>query len=362
MNKSLTAMDVVVYGLILGLGVLQFSLYQRSDDFFGGDTVYFELARSIVERGSYGFNFKSETMFPPGFPAILALICITVGCSYAVLIRSMAVFTALGFIVSYELLRREQGRTVAAVCCLLLASSPLIFEFSTQAVFSDLPYFFTSMLTLLVAKQLEMAQSPRARAALCLLCGLLLVGSLLIRSSGVALLIGLFAWLVVSFFFADRTAVILRFKTFVPILLLGIAVQTLWMHWAKQNEVLEWPLGGFPRSYISQLSVKSGNHPELGTASLSNIPSRIAQNLADRTAGLMELLMRKEYIDPAWFSPAIFGSVFLVLLGVGCSMWRTGGRWQEWYFVSHEAMYLLWPWNFELRFLVPVAPLACLYL
>src|SRR5215813_5158367 len=105
MNKSLTAMDVVVYGLILGLGVLQFSLYQRSDDFFGGDTVYFELARSIVERGSYGFNFKSETMFPPGFPAILALICITVGCSYAVLIRSMAVFTALGFIVSYELLR-----------------------------------------------------------------------------------------------------------------------------------------------------------------------------------------------------------------------------------------------------------------
>jgi len=33
----------------------------------------------------------------------------------------------------------------------------------------------------------------------------------------------------------------------------------------------------------------------------------------------------------------------------------------EWYFVGHEAMYLLWPWDLELRFLLPVAPLAGLY-
>lgn len=30
--------------------------------------------------------------------------------------------------------------------------------------------------------------------------------------------------------------------------------------------------------------------------------------------------------------------------------------------MSHEAMYLVWPWPFEMRFLLPVAPLACLYL
>ena len=121
MTQSLTAADLGVYGLLLGLGALQFCLYQRSDDFFVGDVSYFELARSIVEKGSYGFNFKPETMLPPGFPMILALLCVTVSCSRAVLIRSMAVFATMGFIASYELLRRVQGRAVAAASCLLLA-------------------------------------------------------------------------------------------------------------------------------------------------------------------------------------------------------------------------------------------------
>src|SRR5262249_3471779 len=51
-----------------------------------------------------------------------------------------------------------------------------------------------------------------------------------------------------------------------------------------------------------------------------------------------------------------------VLVGIGCSLYRTGGGLPEWYFLSQEVMYLLWPWNFELRFFLPVTPLACLYL
>lgn len=70
-HKSLTATDIFVYGLILGLGALQFGLSQRSDDYFTGDTIYFELARSIIEQGFYGFNFKPETLLPPGFLGVL---------------------------------------------------------------------------------------------------------------------------------------------------------------------------------------------------------------------------------------------------------------------------------------------------
>jgi hypothetical protein len=47
---------------------------------------------------------------------------------------------------------------------------------------------------------------------------------------------------------------------------------------------------------------------------------------------------------------------------LGASLWRTGGGLLEWYFVSYEAMFLFWPWDFELRFVLPVLPLFCLYM
>jgi hypothetical protein len=71
-HKLSATTDIIVYGLIFALGALQFALAQRSDDFFTGDVTYFKLARSLVEKGFYGFDFKPETLLPPGFPVILA--------------------------------------------------------------------------------------------------------------------------------------------------------------------------------------------------------------------------------------------------------------------------------------------------
>jgi hypothetical protein len=54
--------------------------------------------------------------------------------------------------------------------------------------------------------------------------------------------------------------------------------------------------------------------------------------------------------------------VLLIALGLGASLRLTGGSLSEWYFIGHEVMYSIWPWPYEMRFLLPVAPLACLYL
>jgi len=359
-RELVTVTDIIVYGIILSLGALQFGLSQRATDFFRGDTTYFELAQSIIQEGFYGFDFKPETMLPPGFAVILASICITIGCNYGVLIRSMAVFGTLGFVASYELLRHKEGRTVALVICVLLASSPIVFEFGTRLVFSDLPYFCTSMIFLLFATRMDSVRSFWEQSALWIVSLFMLVGSLMIRSSGIALLTGLFGWLVMSFF-GQREAAKRRVKSFFPILLIGVMVQAVWMMWAAKHESPDWPVPGYHASYISQLSVKNGNYPELGTVSLKDIPLRIEQNLSVRAATLVALLTRKEYIDSAWFSPLVVGPILLIVIGVGCTIWRNGGDLSEWYFVSHEAIYLLWPW-FELRFVLPVAPLACLYL
>lgn len=361
-HKLLITTDIIVYGLILAIGALEFVAWQRSDEFYRGDATYFELARSLIRDGFYGFNFKAETMLPPGFPMILASICVTVGCSHAILIRSISIFTTLGFIVTYQLLRVQQGRALAAISCLLLASSPIIFEFSTRVVFSDMPYFLFSMATLLVAVRLDSTKRFGARNIAWLLCSVLLVGSLLIRSAGIALLVALGEWLAASWFVARRDAA-RRIKTFLPLLILGILVQGLWMHWSGTHEVVEWPtIIGYPHSYFAQVRAKNGHYPELGTASLSDIPARVTQNLSARAVGLSALLSRKEYFDPTWYSPAVLGPILLILVGVGSSIRRGGGNWTEWYFVTHEGMYLLWPWNFDMRFFLPVAPLACLYL
>src|ERR1044071_4134585 len=53
-----TSADVLVYVLIIALGVMQCMLTLRSGDFFRGDTTYFEVARSLVSRRWYGFDYQ----------------------------------------------------------------------------------------------------------------------------------------------------------------------------------------------------------------------------------------------------------------------------------------------------------------
>jgi hypothetical protein len=360
---QVVAVDVLVCVFILALGALQFAFPLQSDDFFRGDTIYVELAQSILENRRYGVDYN-DVQYPPGLPGLIALMCASVGCGHTVLVRSMSVFLALGLIASYWLLKRQEGVAVAATTCLLIASSPIVFALSTQIVFSDLPYFFTSITTLvLVAKMDRTAKALAQTLLLGLICTVMLVSSLLLRSSGVALIAGLVGWLAVGGLWTDKATRTRRLRTFAVILLAGIVVQAVWMAWVSMHETVEWPmLEGHPRSYLSHLIVKNGIQPELGTASLTDVVARVPMNLVDRATGLMQLLTRKEYIEATWYSPLVFGSVLLISLGLGSSLRSAGGSLAEWYFMAHEAMYLLWPWPFEIRFLLPVAPLACLYL
>lgn len=353
--------DWAVCSLIVALGVLQFMLPQKGSEFVHGDTVYIEIARSILERGTYRLDFN-DVMYPPGLPALLALLWAMLGDSHEILVRSMALFEVLALLAAYDLLRREAGRAAAATICLLLASSPDLFAFSTQWVYSDLPFFFTSMATLLVAHRLERADKPRTRVVLGVLCAILLLCSLLLRSSGVALLAGMGAWLAIASALGEATTRGRRLKAFAGALLVGVVFQAAWMAWVATHETVEWPmLDGHPRTYLSQFKVKSGVTPELGTASVTDVIARVPTNLAARALGLAELVTH-HYVDPAWHSPPVLGAVLLIALGLGASLRPAGGGPAEWYFMAHEAMYLTWPWPFETRFLIPVAPLACLYL
>ncbi len=357
-----TAADALVIALVLILGAFEFLRPLNADGFFRGDTVYIEYARSILERGHYGLDFN-DIQYPPGLPALLVLLCKTVACTHAALVRSMAVVLTLALIASYRLLKREEGTAVAATACLLIASSPLVFEFATQSVSSDVPYFFTSVATLLLAAKLDDAAGARNRMLLALLCAVMLAMSLMIRSSAVALIAGLVGWLAIGSWATDPPTRTRRWRSFSGVVIVAIVVQAAWMGWVAKHEVVEWPmLEGYPRTYVSQLIVKSGIEPELGTASLPDFLSRVPANVAERAVGLMQFVTRREYLDSDWYSPLVLGTVLLIGLGLGSSLRAAGGSLAEWYFIGHEAMYAVWPWPYESRFLLPVVPLALLYL
>jgi len=356
-----TGADFAILAGILAVGSLYCWLSQRGTSFYSGDTSYIELARSILHR-SYGFNFRRETMLPPGFPAILALLIAVFGDSHAVMVRAISVFTTLGLGVSYVLLRHRAGRTFAAVVTALLCTSPIIFRTATTAVFSDLPYLFTSMTALLMLSSLDVDDTSRTVSVEWVLCGFFMLASFLIRSAGITLVLGLAAWLAVSCW-RDPARAVRRCRTFVPFLVAGLIVQAGWMAWIRKADVpAEWPIGGYPQSYTSQLRVRNGNQPELGMASAADLPNRAVQNLGAHAIGFVETITGKGGRLPhAWFMPWVIGPVVLVIVGFWASVWPAGGKPEDWYFVAHESMYLLWPWDLEMRFILPIVPLGCLY-
>jgi len=357
--SDFTPIDLIVHGLILILGALAFTFYLRVPNEML-DARYIELARSILEKGSYQFDFRPETMLPPGFPLVLAFVCLLAGYSHSVLLHVMAVSTTLALTASYEFLRRTESRGFAAAAVLLLGSSPAIFTFATQIVFSDMPYFCASIVVLLLAWLAFDLRPGLIRIGWMLAFSFFLIAALMIRSVGIALILGLCLW-ICSSFLADVTIGWRRLRLFLLPLLLASFTQVTWSHWAKERQFTEWPLPGYPASYLEQLKVKSGEYPELGMARWSDIPERVERNATIRTAELVKLLTRKPWINPYWGSPAIFGVIGLMFIGWASSIRKNGGQLHDWYFAAYELMFAFWPWDFEMRFLLPIVPLACLY-
>jgi hypothetical protein len=354
-----TVTDVGVYTFILLIGVFQLRHYLHTPDFMS-DVTYPDLVRSILDHGSYKIRLLPETTFPPGFPLILAVVVLFLGFSPAVLYAVVAVSTTLGLIAAYELLRRVEGRGVAVAASLFLASCPTLFGFNTGVVYPEMSYFLASTIALLLALKIDRAERSRSLIGWLVLLSGTLVLAVLIRSVGVALLAGLATWIFISLLALPELGRC-RLRKFVFPFVVGLAAQLCWSVWAHRHETLEWQLPGYPQSYISQLRVKNGQYPELGEAHLADIPSRIGRNLVMRAAGFSRLLIQRN-VSEFWSSPLILGPLVLIAFGVGSSVWSGAGQLHDWYFLWYEFIFMVWPWDYRDRFLIPVVPLAFLYL
>jgi len=357
-RSALTGFDVLVFSILLIFGAVPLFFYQRLSDSLG-DTVFFaDCARFLLAHGSYGINGHSETTQPPGLSAILAILFAIFGYSYAICLKAMAAFELLGVLAAYVFLRRFIHKSVAAVICVLLITSPSEFQTATQSVWPCFPVFFTTMVALLAFEECEKAPTRTGKIIWVLVLTVAMASSLMIATASLALLAAMAAAITFTFFRDGRMGWA-RLKTFLPVFAIAIVVQGYWMH--RKPDPLEWPLAGYPGPYLQQLKVKSGNDPELGMATLADIPVRIETNLFDQVDKLSQLVMRHGVNTNK--TSVLVVPILGIAIGWGYCLFQTGGRRPlEWYFAGYEFIYLMWPWRTEPRFLIPIAPLACFYL
>jgi hypothetical protein len=356
-DSSYQLTDFLFIAGILILGGLAFFSHDRASDFMFDDVYYADCAKSLLARGFYGILDRPETTQPPGLSAILALLCLVGGCTRAVFLSAIAVLETLGFLVSYAVIRRLAPRVVAGTICLLLMSSSLYFSLATRWVSTCFPLLFGTMSALLVVRKLDTATRLASKIAWGILLSALVAASLMIGSAALALLGGVMVWVAITMA-RDRPLGFARLKLFLPVLLVGGVVSGLWM---SRKPPEEWPVPGFPRPYLQQLYLKNGHYPELGNATLVDIPVRIARKAYEESKMIADMLVR-HWIDPSWASLLIAGPLVLILAGWCYSIGKTGGSLEDWYFAGGDFILLMWPWRLDERSFLPLAPLVCLYL
>jgi hypothetical protein len=356
-SSSVAWLDIVVYAVITLLGVSAFLFHFRSSDFLGEDVFYADCARSLLKHGFYGIDAHPETNQPPGMSAMLALLFTVFSDSFSTCLRAMAVFEVLGFIAAFEVLKRHSSRTVAAIVCIVLMSSPIYFQLTTQNVNPCLPVLFTTMAAVLAFRKYEKATTQPILLLWGMTLTVMVVAAVMFASASIALLGAMIA-VIVATFFRDQRLARRRALRLLPVLVVGLTVQGLWMH--RKPAPLEWPLPGYPAPYLQQLMVKSGNYPELGMASVGDIPVRIESNALKQMDLLAQVFLRHG-VNVSKVA-IVITPVLLIAAGWAYSMWESSGEsFVAWYFAGYQFIYLLWPWGVERRFFLPVAPLACLY-
>ena len=355
--SSVRSVDTVVWGTVVLFGLAGFWFYQHSGDFLGEDVFYADTARSLLAHRFYGIAGRPETNQPPGLSALLAIVFGLFGYSTAVCLRAIVVLEALGFIAAYQVIKRRLPKFVAAVICILLISSPIYFQLSTEMICPSMPFLFTTMAAIWACWKYEKESSFGLMFLWGTIVASLITASLMFASAAMALQGAILA-ATVSTVFRSRPLGLIRAKRMLPILLFGVIVQGWWMH--RNPAPPEWPLPGYPAPYLQQLKVKNGNYPELGMATAGDVLVRVKSNLLGESDLLAQIVFRHGVNETK--VAVVIAPVLLIVLGWAYCLWQARGQGiLEWYFAGYQFIYLLWPWGLERRFFLPIVPLACLY-
>lgn len=357
--KRFTLLDVSVFALCLLNFVFIVSFYSRIELFGADSSYYIELARSLLENGTYSFNYITHTKYPPGVPLVLYVSSLIFdSTSFTVYVRVMGFLGILALLTAYWTVRMYNAK-YAAIITLLVLSSPWFFLLATTIVLSDLPYFFSSMVVLLCSILID-RQVRENKLLVYVLLSLALVLSVLFRTVAISLLSGMILFISYSFF-VSKDIGRNRMKKFLPALVIGLLAFGLWISWSAVNRVPYYDFQ-YMDSYLVQLLLKDPHIPDLGGASFWDIILRLQHNIPRIFADLSQIALHYPYVSDIFYSPAVALPIMLLIVGLGHNFKSGGNDLAAWYLLSYLGIFVLWPFNEGPRFILPVFPLAALYI
>ena len=124
--------DRLMYGVLAALAIWQIANASPEPPLWADQHCYMKLAESLASGNGYTTNGVPYTHAPPGWPVILAAAVKLFGDSEQAFVRVSIIFGMAGIALAYRLLSRTNGRAVAALATLLVATSASYFAFVRQ--------------------------------------------------------------------------------------------------------------------------------------------------------------------------------------------------------------------------------------
>lgn len=300
---------------------------------------------SMGESAAHGNGFLDSgqrTVFPPGYPALLAILLkSSLAHSWVIVGMNMA-FLAGGLWAVYSLLIRKffQDRVVVLRICSFSLLSYVVVKHSTIPL-TDVPFFCCSMCCIAVAGLATNTDSTWRFARFASTAWLLAMGAITVRRIGVALIPPL------AFMHVSRP----QFKLLLERLSLRSKLVSVMVGVLVGAEVAYWfAHTSYWRIFISD-------------AKFTNIPTPILQIPSYRFRELGELFGNFSIIKmPSKLHPMVpwLGLVLLILILIGLATKRRAITSTEVFMACYLGILFVWPYN-DARFWLPVIPLLIAY-
>lgn len=331
------------------------------------------LAESLRFRGRYDLFDGSEHQFPPGAPALFALVMLLTGTGQPLHTAILPAKTAVlllylpTLVLLYGLLAAQAPRWVALATTAAMAVNPLLTALAVEPM-SDVPFVAASVLSLWL---LQRATAGASRGlALPLAAGLATGWAMTIRLPGIVLVpVGALGFLLrrqqaETVFDRRRLA---QAAVFVVAALLCLAPWWLYNRFdpTQQAETFASRSG-----YLEALTTVDLYSPQAATATLGDIGGRLLLNVRLYGLGLSLFLFDRPWRQlPLAGLESRFGELdglFSLLLAglIALGLWE-GWRRRGWllllYTVGMQAVVLVWPY-YQQRYVLPLLPFYGFYL
>jgi hypothetical protein len=358
----------VCAALVLVLWALQVTPYLNPANDAGR---YMVLGESLAQTGDLRLlndvHRPLDTLYPPGFPAIIAFWMLVTGRApggVVVLVKFTQVLLLIGTLplLAWLLERARLSSPYIAAALLTAALCPALISYANE-VMSEIPMVFLCLASIVLVERMARTlqdrepdkdsaepMPPAWQRGLALLCA---AGAYLVRSAAIALLLAQVVWFWRRFGWRWGVAALV-----VMLLVAG--------GWQRRNQhiVRSHPKGHY-QSYLDQFTLRDPMNPNAGRIPLNAIGllGRARRGVPAYIGMIPRAMLNSMSTGTPWIGlfylvavPMTLLILYGFMLGWQRGLTLSGGFSAFFWFCS-----AMWPWR-DARFLVPLVPFFLLYL